>query len=181
MIFVRSRRPHAMLAAGAARLALLCAAAAWICVRAHSDFAWVAGAAALFSAAVAAASIRAAHLPAVERIGLFRDRLVVNDGARELHARWSDVVLVTLALGAPGAAGAAVRLGDQLTLATRAGKIERRLTIRPRDFGIDAVWCRDTILRLRDSESARARLPEFDSILDLRRRPTAADRILSNR
>jgi hypothetical protein len=41
------------------------------------------------------------------------------------------------------------------------------------------VACRDLILRLRDDAKMRARLPEFDSALDLSERPVVTGELIT--
>jgi hypothetical protein len=104
------------------------------------------------------------------RIGFFRDRLVLIEGRSEMRAPWDRIEVVSLADQTEfGSAGwPEVRLTDRLTIRIRN---ERPLRFRPAAFGVDPVACRDLILRLRDDRSLRARLPEFDSALDLVSRP----------
>jgi hypothetical protein len=71
-----------------------------------------------------------------------------------------------------------VKLTDRLTIHLQG---ERPLSLRPKSFGLDPVACRDLILRLRDDREVRAQLPEFDSELDLARRPAAAGELMKPR
>ncbi len=105
------------------------------------------------------------------RLCLFRDRLLVVQGRRVSPVLWDRIETATLAAGGArrwASAGGDIKLGQVLTLVL-PGK--RRLTLRPRDFGLEAAACRDLILSCRDDPIARVRLPEFDSALDLRGRP----------
>src|SRR5437588_1461475 len=103
------------------------------------------------------------------RLALFRDRMVLIQGRTEMRALWDRMELVTLA--EPAGSWAEVNLTDTVTIRLRG---ERPLTFRPAAFGMDPVACRDLLLKLRDEPSHRARLPEFDSALDLRARPVGS-------
>jgi hypothetical protein len=107
------------------------------------------------------------------RLCLFRDRILVVRGRTATAALWDKVTVATLAVSGP-ARGVLpeVKLGNRLTLVLEAPA--RPVTLRPADFGLEPVACRDLLLRLRDDPDARARLPEFDSALDLRGRPVTA-------
>lgn len=105
---------------------------------------------------------------------LFQDRLLVVQERRATPVLWERIEAATLAVGgsvrwASDAGG--VRLGDTLTLELDS---HRRVAMRPSEFGLDPAACRDLILRYRDDQDARSRLPEFDSVLDLRGRPVQA-------
>jgi len=120
-------------------------------------------------AAVARTALRLRRWPSA-RLGLFRDRLVLVQGRAELQAPWDQLDTVTLADQGDWAADRwpEIRLTDRLTLRYRPG---RRFSFRPAVFGLDPAACRDLMLRLRDEEELRDRLPEFDSRLDLVARP----------
>lgn len=120
--------------------------------------------------AVAARMTRRIRAWPPSRLGLFRDRLVLLQGPVELQASWDTVETATLArrrhdgeLNWPE-----VRLSDRLTVGLRE---TRSFSFRPATFGLDPVACRDLVLNLRDDERLRTRLPEFDSDLDLSKRP----------
>lgn len=109
------------------------------------------------------------------RLGLFRDRILVIQGNREMRALWSGMETVTLS--APGS-WPAVRVTDRLTIQLRN---EPALAFKPAVFGLEPVACRDLILRLRDDASARSRLPEFDSLRDLTMSPIVAGELIEPR
>lgn len=102
------------------------------------------------------------------KLALFRDRLLVIQGNREMRALWSQMETITLA--AP-AAWPDVRLTDRLTIHL---KNEAPLVFKPATFGLAPAACRDLILRLRDDPKLRQRLPEFDSARDLAISPVVA-------
>ena len=181
MIFVRSRRPTFLLAAATAlTMVVLAAAALWAVI-------WVSTAIGVLLAVLVVfafgfllrASIRLRRWPA-SRLAFFRDRLVVVHRDTELRAGWDSMSTVTLA--EPNEWTAAqwpeVKLTDRLTIHL---KDERPFSLRPKSFGLDPVACRDLVLRLRDDRATRDRLPEFDSALDLTRRPVAAGELMKPR
>jgi hypothetical protein len=163
MIYVRSRRPtvtlgvsglafaglFALLAAGAARLP-----DGWL-----ASIALGVGSIAGLAVAIWAA-VKLRSWPWA-RLGLFRDRLVIIQGNREIGAVWNRMDTVTLA--DPGS-WPNVRLTDRLTIQFRK---EAAVGFRPAQFGLQPVACRDLILKLRDDVKLRSRLPEFDSARDL--------------
>jgi hypothetical protein len=102
------------------------------------------------------------------RLCLFRDRLLVIDGRREMRAVWTAIGAVTLS--EPNS-WPHVRITDRLTIQLRN---ESPLRIKPAAFGLEPGACRDLIVRLRDEPKLRARLPEFDSIRDLAISPVVA-------
>jgi hypothetical protein len=105
------------------------------------------------------------------KLCLFQDRLLVVQGRRVTPVLWDRIETATLAAGGALrwlAPGGDVKLSSVLTLVLPA---RRMLALRPHDFGLEPGVCRDLILRHRDDPAARARLPEFDSALDLRGRP----------
>jgi hypothetical protein len=181
LVFVRSRRPTVVLAGVTALVtALFGAATAWAALRVSLAAAVLLLVPATFGVGfVIRATLRLRRWPAA-RMGFFRDRLVVLHRRTELRAGWDDIDLVTLA--EPNEWTAAqwpeVRLTERLTIHLRG---DRPFSVRPKSFGLDPVACRDLVLRLRDDEAARERLPEFDSILDLARRPIAAGELMKPR
>jgi hypothetical protein len=104
------------------------------------------------------------------RLGFFADRLVLVQGATALQVPWNRIEVASLADQTDWALARwpEIRLTDRLTIRVRAG---RSFSFRPDGFGVDAVACRDLVLRLRDDPRLRRRLPEFDSRLDLAHRP----------
>jgi hypothetical protein len=112
---------------------------------------------------------RLRHWPP-SRLGLFADRLVLIQGPVEMQAPWELVETATLAssVDREGAGWSDLRLSDRLTVRMAQG---RSITLRPVVFGLEPAACRDVVLRLRDDAALRARLPEFDSMLDLVGRP----------
>lgn len=102
------------------------------------------------------------------RLCLFRDRLLVIDGRREMRAVWTGMGAVTLS--EPNS-WPHVRVTDRLTIQLRN---EPPMRIKPAAFGLEPGACRDLIVRLRDEPKLRARLPEFDSIRDLAISPVVA-------
>ena len=105
------------------------------------------------------------------RLCLFRDRLLVIDGRREMGAVWTAIGAVTLS--EPNS-WPHVRVTDRLTIQLRD---EAPLRIKPAAFGLEPAACRDLIVRLRDEPKLRGRLPEFDSIRDLAISPVVAGEI----
>jgi hypothetical protein len=112
---------------------------------------------------------RLLHWPP-SRLGIFADRLVLIQAELEMQAPWELVEGATLVSSADAAPTAwrELRLTDRLTVRLANG---RSMTLRPVVFGLEPVACRDLVLSLRDDVSLRARLPEFDSMLDLVARP----------
>lgn len=170
MIYVRSRRP--ILTVGAA--ALGCAvvfgalAAAALQVPAGSVAAITLAAGAAGGCVVAGwAAWRLSQWPA-GRLALFRDRLLVIHGRHEMRALWEFMVTVTLA---DPRSWPAYRITDQITVTFRN---EPPVRFKPAQFGLDPAACRDMILRLRDDQGLRERLPEFDSARDLAATPVVA-------
>jgi hypothetical protein len=163
MIYVRSRRPmvtlgvsglafaglFALLAAGAARLP-----GGWL-----ASIALAVGSIAGLAVAISAA-VKLRSWPWA-RLGLFRDRIVIIQGNREIGAVWNRMDTVTLA---DPSSWPNVRLTDRLTIQFRK---EAAVAFRPAQFGLQPVACRDLILKLRDDVKLRSRLPEFDSARDL--------------
>ena len=109
------------------------------------------------------------------RLGFFRDRLLVIQGRHEMRALWERMETVTLAdIGA----FPKIRLTDRLTINFRG---EPPLSFKPALFGLAPAACRDLILRLRDDERLRARLPEFDSARDLTISPIVSGELIEPR
>lgn len=181
MIFVRSRRPTVLLAmATVAVTAGLLAATLWAALRVSAAAAVLLLVPATFGIGfVLRAALRLRRWP-VSRLAFFRDRLVVLHRRTELRAGWDEMELVTLAEANEWTAAQwpEVRLTDRLTIHVRG---ERPFSLLPVSFGLDPVACRDLVLRLRDDPSMRERLPEFDSALDLARRPIAAGELMKPR
>jgi hypothetical protein len=109
------------------------------------------------------------------RLCLFRDRLLVIDGRREMRAIW--VAMGAVTLSQPDS-WPHVRLTDRLTIQIRN---EPPLVVRPFAFGLQPAACRDLIVRLRDDPKLRARLPEFDSDRDLAISPVVAGELIEPR
>jgi len=181
VIFVRSRRPTLVLTVVTAGVTLACGAAAVVAaIRGWGPYAVLCTILALFGFGfVLRAAARLRRWP-VSRLGFFRDRLVVVHRDTELRAGWESMATVTLAESNEWTAATwpEVRLTDRLTIHVRG---ERPFSLRPKSFGLDPVACRDLILQLRDDGVSRARLPEFDSALDLARRPVAAGELMKPR
>lgn len=109
------------------------------------------------------------------RLGFFRDRLLIIQGRHEMRALWERMETVTLAdMGA----FPKIRLTDRLTINFRG---EPPLSFKPALFGLAPAACRDLILRLRDDERLRARLPEFDSARDLTISPVVSGELIEPR
>lgn len=133
------------------------------------------GAGALGAVAVATWALLRLRAWPPGRLGLFRDRILVIHGNREMRAAWSAMESVTLSEPGdwPG-----VRLTDRLTIHLRN---EPALAFKPALFGLEPVGCRDLILRLRDDAGLRSRLPEFDSLRDLTMSPIVAGELIEPR
>lgn len=171
MLFARSRRATYLLAAAAGLTAgVLFSAAGWLLL---VDSPWSALPPAMLGVvalAVVARMARRIRRWPPSRLGFFRDRLVLVQGPIELQAAWDMVVGATLAR--QGETGSLewpeISLTDRLTVRLEAS---RSFSFRPATFGLEPAACRDLVLRLRDDGQLRTRLPEFDSELDLSRRP----------
>jgi hypothetical protein len=109
------------------------------------------------------------------RLCLFRDRLMVIEGRREMRAVWSAMGAVTLS---EPDSWPRVRVTDRLTIQLRN---EPPLVVKPAAFGLEPSACRDLIVRLRDEPKLRARLPEFDSVRDLSISPVVAGELIEPR
>lgn len=177
MIYVRSRRSVTTLGVSGLLCALVFGALA--VGAAGLPAGWVA-AAALSAASIggvamlALAAVRLRSWPP-GRLGFFGDRLVVIQGRHEMRALWERVDTVTL--GDPNA-WPRVRLTDRLTIHFRN---EPPVSFKPAVFGLEPAACRDLIVRLRDDERLRARLPEFDSVRDLAVSPMVVGELIEPR
>ena len=114
------------------------------------------------------------------RVGFFRDRMVVVQGRVEQHALWDRVETASLAAPPDWSADRwpEIQISDRLTVQLRRGK---PIALRPADFGLEPSGCRDLVLTLRDDRALRARLPEFDSALDLSERPVVSGELITPR
>jgi len=177
MIYVRSRRTIVTLGLSGLAFAVLFGALAAGATRLPGG--WVA------AVALAAGSIGAAAVAASaglqlrswphDRLGFFRDRMVVIQGRHEMRAVWS--LMDTVTLSDPGS-WPNVRITDRLTIRFRK---EPPLGFKPAQFGLEPSACRDLILQLRDNAKLRARLPEFDSARDLAATPVVAGELIEPR
>lgn len=173
MIYARSRRSVVGIGAAALAVAVMSGCAALGLLLSHAGATWIALPAGLGIGGLAVAgwlAWRTRRWPD-SRLCLFRDRILVVDGRHVATVLWQSIEVATLASGGlkPWAGGSEVKLGDRLTILTEPRG--RPLSFRPASFGLDPGRCLDLVLELRDDETARARLPEFDSALDLRGRP----------
>jgi hypothetical protein len=172
VVFARSNRSAVRLAAAALIAALALAVGAVVALAMGADqVALVAGTPAIVAGAVVArTALRLRRWP-IGRLGFFRDRLVLIQARVELQAAWERMETVTLADQGDWAASRwpEIRLTDRLTVRMRPS---RRFSFRPATFGVEPAACRDLMLRLRDEQALRARLPVFDSALDLTSMPT---------
>jgi hypothetical protein len=114
-----------------------------------------------------------AHRLAGFRLGLFRDRLVVLGEEGERQIGWGEIETAMLGDTSEWAAAAwpKVLLTGRLTLRRFDGSYFR---FRPVEVGLAPTACRDLVLRLRDEEPARRRLPAYDPAIPLRRRPVCS-------
>ena len=177
MIYVRSRRSIVTLGASALAFVILFALLALGMTRLPGG--WVAAialaAGSLGAGVVAAwAGLQLRSWP-LGKLGLFRDRMVVIQGRHEMRAVWT--LMETVTLSDPGS-WPRVRLTDRLTIHFRN---EPPLGFKPAQFGLEPAACRDLILRLRDDDRLRARLPEFDSARDLASSPVVAGELIKPR
>jgi hypothetical protein len=182
VIFARSRRSSVVLAATGAAVGIafgLVAVLAW----------WLAGAvpAAIALTIGAAIGLGLAGWAGWQvrswppcRLGFFRDRMVVVQGRVEQHALWDRIETASLAAPPDWSAErwAEIQISDRLTVQLRRAK---PITLRPADFGLEPAGCRDLVLTLRDDRALRARLPEFDSALDLSERPVVSGELITPR
>ena len=177
MIYVRSRRTILTLGISGLAFALLFAALAAGATRLSGG--WVAavalGAGSVGAAAVAASAALQLRSWPRDRLGFFRDRMVVIQGRHEMRAVWT--LMDTVTLSDPGS-WPKVRITDRLTIRFRN---EPPLGFKPAQFGLEPSACRDLILRLRDNARLRSRLPEFDSARDLAATPVMAGELIEPR
>jgi hypothetical protein len=177
LIYVRSRKSIVTL--GVAGLAWALAFAALAAVAMTMPTGWVAaialGAGSIGGLLVTAwTGLKLRRWPS-GRLALFRDRLVVIQGKREMSIVWASMETVTLS--EPNS-WPNVRMTDRLTIKFKdAGP----LAFKPAEFGLDPPACRDLIMRLRDDSRLRARLPEFDSARDLAITPVVAGELIEPR
>lgn len=170
MIFARSRRSAVLLAAGLGGTFVLLAAGAGFLAAKGDPRALLPGLLGVVILAFLARVLRFLRHRTAGRLGFFRDRLVVCQGRTELQATWDRIEVATLADQTDWALSRwpEVRLTDRLTIRMRGGAA---FSFRPDGFGLEPVACRDLVIRLRDTPRLCERLPEFDSRLDLVRRP----------
>jgi hypothetical protein len=177
MIYVRSRRTIVTLGLSGLAFALLFAALAAGATRLPGG--WVAAVALAAGSAGAAAVAASAGLKLRswprDRLGLFRDRMVVIQGRHEMRAVWT--LMDTVTLSDPGS-WPNVRITDRLTIRFRN---EPPLGFKPAQFGLEPSACRDLILQLRDNAKLRSKLPEFDSARDLAATPVVAGELIEPR
>jgi hypothetical protein len=174
VIYVRSRRSVVTLGASSLFCALVFGALAIVATRLPEG--WVAGVA-LGAGAVGASAvaIRAAvqlHAWPTNRLGFFRDRMVVVQARHEMRAVWDNMESVTLS---DPDSWPKVKVTDRLTIGLRN---ETPIGFKPAGFGLEPAACRDLILRLRDDADLRSRLPEFDSIRDLTVSPIVSGELI---
>lgn len=170
MIYVRSRRSIVTVGGAAmvcaAGFALLAAGA--LQLPAGSVAAIALGGGAFGACAVAFwAGWRLRQWPA-GKLALFRDRLLVIHDRHEMRALWEAMDSITLA---DTGSWPDLKMTDRVTISLRN---EPPIRFKPAEFGLDAMACRDMILRLRDDLPLRERLPEFDSARDLAASPVVA-------
>jgi hypothetical protein len=177
MIYVRSRRSIVTLGLSGLAFALLFALLAAGATRLPGG---LVAAVALAGGAIGAALVAASaavqlRLWPRDRLGFFRDRMVVIHGRHEMRAVWNLMDTVTLS---DPASWPNVRITDRLTIHFRN---EPPLGFKPAQFGLEPSACRDLILRLRDDTRLRSRLPEFDSVRDLAAPPVVAGELIEPR
>lgn len=163
MIYVRSRRSIVTLGV----LSLLCVVVFCVLALLATRLAegWMAGlplgAGALGAMlALTWATVQLRSWPS-SKLGFFRDRIVVVQGRHEMRAMWELMESVTLS---DPDSWPRVRVTDRLTIRFSN---EPPFGFKPAQFGLEPAACRDLILRLRDDDRLRSRLPEFDSARDL--------------
>ncbi len=182
MIFARSQRSSAVAAGAGLAVAVVFALAA-VAVSLMRGLDVVVAALALGSLVgltVAAWGWWRLRSSLPRRLAFFRDRMVVVEGNIEQHAPWERIETATLAgpVEWNGTSWPDIRISDRLTVLLKRGKA---LTLRPIDFGLAPAGCRDLVLMLRDDRVLRARLPEFDSALDLSDRPVVTGELITPR
>jgi hypothetical protein len=180
VIFVRSRRSSVLLATSGLAVAVTFALVAGLALYGQGI-----GPAALALAAGAAIGVGLALWAGWQlrswppcRLGFFRDRLVVVSGRTEQHALWDRIETASLAAPLDWESGrwSEIKISGRLTVQLRRSK---PLVLRPADFGLEPAGCRDLVLTLRDDRLLRARLPEFDSALDLSERPVVSGELIT--
>jgi hypothetical protein len=169
MIYVRSRRSIVTVGASSLFCAVVFTILAVVATQLTEG--WVAsialGSGALGAALVAAWAAIQVHAWPANRLGFFRDRMVVIQRRHEMRALWDNMESVTLS--DPGS-WPNVRVTDRLTIGLRN---EPSFDFKPAQFGLEPAACRDAILQLRDDAGLRSRLPEFDSVRDLAVSPSS--------
>jgi hypothetical protein len=182
VIFARSRRSSALLAASGVAVGVtfgLVAGLVWWLVGAGPAAIALSAGAGIGLGLAAWAGWQLRSWPPC-RLGFFRDRMVVVQGRVEQHALWDRVETASLAAPTDWSADRwpEIQISDRLTVQLRRGK---PIALRPIDFGLEPAGCRDLVLTLRDDRSLRARLPEFDSALDLSERPVVSGELITPR
>jgi hypothetical protein len=169
VIYVRSRRSIVTVGASSLFCAVVFTILAVVATQLTEG--WVAsialGSGALGAALVAAWAAIQVHAGPANRLGFFRDRMVVIQRRHEMRALWENMESVTLS--DPGS-WPNVRVTDRLTIGLRN---EPSFDFKPAQFGLEPAACRDAILQLRDDAGLRSRLPEFDSVRDLAVSPSS--------
>jgi hypothetical protein len=169
VIYVRSRRSIVTVGASSLFCAVVFTILAVVATQLTEG--WVAsialGSGAVGAALVAAWAAIQVHAGPANRLGFFRDRMVVIQRRHEMRALWENMESVTLS--DPGS-WPNVRVTDRLTIGLRN---EPSFDFKPAQFGLEPAACRDAILQLRDDAGLRSRLPEFDSVRDLAVSPSS--------
>ena len=169
MIYVRSRRSIVTVGASSLFCAVVFTILAVVATQLTEG--WVAsialGSGAVGAALVAAWAAIQVHAWPANRLGFFRDRMVLIQRRHEMRALWDNMESVTLS--DPGS-WPNVRVTDRLTIGLRN---EPSFDFKPAQFGLEPAACRDAILQLRDDAGLRSRLPEFDSVRDLAVSPSS--------
>jgi len=174
VIYVRSRRSIVTTGASSLFCALVFGVLALVATRLPQG--WVAGialgAGSIGAWVVAAWATVQLHAWPSNRLGLFRDRMVVLQGRHEMRALWDHMESVTLS---DPDSWPKVRVTDRLTIRVRN---EPAFGFKPAHFGLEPASCRDLIVRLRDDAKVRSRLPEFDSVRDLTVSPIVSGELI---
>jgi len=169
VIYVRSRRSIVTVGASSLFCAVVFTILAVVATQLTEG--WVAsialGSGAVGAALVAAWAAIQVHAWPANRLGFFRDRMVLIQRRHEMRALWDNMESVTLS--DPGS-WPNVRVTDRLTIGLRN---EPSFDFKPAQFGLEPAACRDAILQLRDDAGLRSRLPEFDSVRDLAVSPSS--------
>jgi hypothetical protein len=177
LIYVRSRRPIVTIGASALGCAVAFAvmAVGALQLAAGGVAAVALGAGCVGALAVAGwAGLQLRAWP-TGKLALFRDRLLVIHGRHEMRDPWELMDTITLANPSEWPQ---IRITDRLTINFRN---EPPIRFKPAHFGLEAVACRDLILKLRDEAVLRERLPEFDSARDLAASPAVAGELFEPR